>query len=163
MVSASPLSLAEKYNTLLLGLPIVKSYSLSRVTEVILNLFTYHYRYNYSYNQLDFSINISFYKKFQKERLFKSNLIHNILFWGLLLSCILYFSRTMIVMTIITLLTIYGYTIITTTTIRIGLVLLGCKSPKLSSSTTPSGNSMLYKLYFKVSLKRIIKIYPDSS
>lgn len=62
---------------------------------------------------------LSYYKRFQGETLFKSILIHNILLISLLISCFLYFSRTMIVMAVLALLTIYGYTIITRKTIKI--------------------------------------------
>ena len=60
-----------------------------------------------------------FYKKFQKERLFKDNLVHIVLVGVLLTSSILYFSRTMIIMAIVVILSIYGYTIITRKTIKI--------------------------------------------
>jgi hypothetical protein len=60
-----------------------------------------------------------FYKKFQKERLFQNNLVHTILVGVLLTSCILYFSRTMIIMAIVVILSILGYTIITRKTIKI--------------------------------------------
>lgn len=60
-----------------------------------------------------------FYKKFQKENLFSSKSIHYIILIPLFISCILYFSRTMIGMAIMALLTIYGFTIITRKTLRI--------------------------------------------
>lgn len=60
-----------------------------------------------------------FYKKFQNERLFSKRLHHKIVFYTLLFSCIMYLSRTMIVVAIIALLSIYGYTVITKTTIKV--------------------------------------------
>jgi hypothetical protein len=60
-----------------------------------------------------------FYKKFQKENLFPSKLTYYLILVPLLISCILYFSRTMIGMAIMSLLTIYGYTIITKRSLRI--------------------------------------------
>lgn len=66
-----------------------------------------------------------FYKKIQKESLFSSKLVHRIILVPLFLSCVLYFSRTMIVMAIMLLLTIYGYTIITKKALKIsGLLFL---------------------------------------
>ena len=66
-----------------------------------------------------------FYKKFQKENLFSSKLVHLIILCAILISCVLYFSRTMIVMSVMILLTIYGYTIITKMTLKItGFLLL---------------------------------------
>ena len=59
------------------------------------------------------------YKKFQGENLFQSKLNHRIVFWVLLISSILYFSRTMIVTAFLSILTIYGYTVIKPKTIKI--------------------------------------------
>lgn len=67
---------------------------------------------------------IAYYKKFQNEKLFASRLLHRTIFFTLFVSCILYFSRTMIVMAIMALLTIYGYTIITRKTLKISGFLL---------------------------------------
>lgn len=55
---------------------------------------------------------LGYYKKFQKESLFQSKLVHRIIFVSLLISTVLYFSRTMIVTAILALLTVYGFTII---------------------------------------------------
>ena len=55
---------------------------------------------------------LAYYKKFQNEDMFRSKIIYRTIFYALLVSCILYFSRTMIVMAILGLLTIYGYTTI---------------------------------------------------
>ena len=65
-----------------------------------------------------------FYKKFQKENLFSSKLIHFVILIPLLISSVLYFSRTMIVVAIMALLTIYGHTIITRKTLKISGFLL---------------------------------------
>lgn len=67
---------------------------------------------------------LMFYKKFQNEQLFNNKLVSKIIFISLLISSILYFSRTMIAMFLIVILTIYGYTILTKKTIKIGLGLL---------------------------------------
>jgi hypothetical protein len=82
-----------------------------------------------------------FYKKFQNEQLFRSRIVSNIIFISLLISCILYFSRTMIVMSLIIIFTVYGYTIITKKTIKIGLGLLGFVS-------------LLYVFLFSVNIQR---------
>ncbi len=54
-----------------------------------------------------------FYKKFQKTNLFQTRSKHYLFTAVITLSCILYFSRTMIVSAIILLMSIYGYTYIT--------------------------------------------------
>lgn len=56
---------------------------------------------------------LSFYKKLTKDNLFDNKLNYRIVFWVLLLSCILYLSRTMMVLAILLLLSINGYTKIT--------------------------------------------------
>jgi hypothetical protein len=60
-----------------------------------------------------------FYKKFQNDSLFKSQIQHFFFVVLLFTSNVLYFSRTMIVVAIILLITIYGYTIITKRGLRI--------------------------------------------
>ncbi|WP_298117753.1 O-antigen ligase family protein [Flavobacterium sp.] len=67
---------------------------------------------------------LSFYKKFENENLFQKRANHRILFWTILISSILYFSRTMIVTGFISLLSIYGYTVIKPKTIKIASILL---------------------------------------
>ncbi len=67
---------------------------------------------------------LAFYRKFQKEDLFASKLNHRILFCVILLSSILYFSRTMILTALIGILSIYSYTIVTAKTIKIISILL---------------------------------------
>lgn len=67
---------------------------------------------------------LAYYKKFQNDQLFQSKIIHKTIFGVLLTSSVLYFSRTMIVMAILTLLTIYGYTIINRKGLRIAALLL---------------------------------------
>ncbi|GAA4068365.1 hypothetical protein GCM10022389_11930 [Flavobacterium cheonanense] len=56
---------------------------------------------------------LSFYKKLTNDNLFDNKLNYRIVFWVLLLSCILYLSRTMMVLAILLLLSINGYTKIT--------------------------------------------------
>ena len=60
-----------------------------------------------------------FYKKFQNDTLFKNQFQHFFFVVLLFASNVLYFSRTMIVVAIILLITIYGYTIITKRGLRI--------------------------------------------
>jgi len=67
---------------------------------------------------------LAYYKKFQNDQLFQSKIIHKTIFGVLLTSSVLYFSRTMIVMAILTLLTIHGYTIINRKGLRIAALLL---------------------------------------
>ena len=67
---------------------------------------------------------LAFYKKFENENLFQKRANHRILFWTILISSILYFSRTMIVTGFISLLSIYGYTVIKPKTIKIASILL---------------------------------------
>jgi|UPI00047FC122 hypothetical protein len=67
---------------------------------------------------------LAYYKKFQKDQLFQSKILHRTIFGVLLTSSVLYFSRTMIVMAVLTLLTIYGYTIINRKGLRIAALLL---------------------------------------
>lgn len=62
---------------------------------------------------------LGFYKKFNGENLFENKFNFRFIFYILLLSCVLYFSRTMIVIAIILLLTVYGYTKITKTSIKV--------------------------------------------
>ncbi len=59
-----------------------------------------------------------FYKKFKTRKIFDENLYYIIIILIISLSVIAYFSRTMIVVAIITLITIYGYSIITLRTIK---------------------------------------------
>lgn len=65
-----------------------------------------------------------FYKKFEKENLFQNTLLRRILLFTIIISSVLYFSRTMFIMTFIALLTIYGYTTITIKTIKVISALL---------------------------------------
>ena len=59
-----------------------------------------------------------FYNFFQKVRLFENCLLARLILIVLLLSNVLYFSRTMIVVAIILLLSVYGYTVLNNKTIR---------------------------------------------
>ena len=60
-----------------------------------------------------------FYERFQNEPLFLKKNKQKIIFYILLVSCILYFSRTMVVVTVLMLLTIFGYTKITRKTLQV--------------------------------------------
>lgn len=62
---------------------------------------------------------LGFYKKFKGEDLFKSKFNFRLVFCILLLSCVLYFSRTMIVVSVILLFSIYGYTRLTTKSLKL--------------------------------------------
>lgn len=66
-----------------------------------------------------------FYKKLHNDKLFNKRIHHNVLLFLLSISCVFYFSRTMIVVAIILLLSIYGYTYITKKGLKaIGVVLV---------------------------------------
>jgi O-antigen ligase len=65
-----------------------------------------------------------FYKKFQNSNLFKNRTKHYLYATILTISCILYFSRTMIVVAIILLLSVYGYTYITRKGLKIIMVII---------------------------------------
>lgn len=66
-----------------------------------------------------------FYKKINKEKLFESRRNHQIICFVLMASNIFYFSRTMIGVFVILLLSLYGYTVITKKGLRImGIVIL---------------------------------------
>lgn len=60
-----------------------------------------------------------YYKKFEQDNLFNSALNYRLAIFFLLFSCVLYFSRTMIVTAIILFFSIKGYTLITTKSIKI--------------------------------------------
>lgn len=62
---------------------------------------------------------LGYYKKFQKESLFLRKANYNIILYSLLVSNILYFSRTMIVVAILLWISIHGYTKITKASIKI--------------------------------------------
>ena len=94
-----------------------------------------------------------FYKKFQNDTLFKNRFQHFFFVVLLFASNVLYFSRTMIVVAIILLITIYGYTIITKRGLRIiGVVIVSILvfygylfSIKISRNQ-PGLESFLYKV-----------------
>lgn len=109
---------------------------------------------------------LGYYKKFQKESLFFSKTNYNIIFCTLLISNILYFSRTMIVVAILLWLSIQGYTKITKTSIKIiGMltVLVLCFYVYLFSvkiDRDKSGmSSFLYKI--KIAPSEILKTKVD--
>ena len=94
-----------------------------------------------------------FYKKFQNDTLFKNQFQHFFFVVLLFASNVLYFSRTMIVVAIILLITIYGYTIITKRGIRIIgvvfvsiLVFYGYLFSIKISRNQPGLESFLYKV-----------------
>lgn len=67
---------------------------------------------------------LGFYSKFSKVPLFTSERIKNIIFFIIVLSCILYFSRTMVIVGILILLTYCGLTTLTKTTVKIYIGIL---------------------------------------
>ena len=94
-----------------------------------------------------------FYKKFQNDTLFKNQFQHFFFVVLLFASNVLYFSRTMIVVAIILLITIYGYTIITKRGLRIIgvvfvsiLVFYGYLFSIKISRNQPGLESFLYKV-----------------
>lgn len=94
-----------------------------------------------------------FYKKFQNDTLFKNQFPHFFFVVLLFASNVLYFSRTMIVVAIILLITIYGYTIITKRGLRIIgvvfvsiLVFYGYLFSIKISRNQPGLESFLYKV-----------------
>lgn len=66
-----------------------------------------------------------FYPRFCKEQLFRSSFLRRLILGIIMLSTILYFSRTMIIVFLLSLLTIYGFTRINKANIRVLLVLVG--------------------------------------
>lgn len=65
-----------------------------------------------------------FYKKFTGDKMFRNKRFNYIIFCTLILSCFFYFSRTMIVVIVLGVLTIYGYTIVNARNVKIFLGLL---------------------------------------
>lgn len=65
-----------------------------------------------------------FYKKFQEENLFRNKNNFVLIKYILIFSCILYFSRTMLICALMLMFSIKGYTKITTKTIKIVSILL---------------------------------------
>ncbi len=82
-----------------------------------------------------------FYKKFQREPLFEFSRNHKIIAFILVVSNIFYFSRTMIGVFVILLLSLYGYTIIT----RKGLKIMGITAVVVAA---------LYIYLFSVKIER---------
>ena len=64
-----------------------------------------------------------YYERFQHKKLFFNKLNHNIVVVVLVLSCLLYLSRTMMVVTLVLLFSIYNYTKITKKTIQLFVTL----------------------------------------
>lgn len=67
-----------------------------------------------------------FYTKFFNDKLFQQKFVHHIIFLTLFLSCILYLSRTMLIISVILLLAISGYLKITKKAIKIFLGIVLC-------------------------------------
>lgn len=67
---------------------------------------------------------LSFYNFFFSDRIFKNKQVSRIIFIILFFSCILYLSRTMLVISIILFLAVYGYLKITSRTIKVVSVIL---------------------------------------
>jgi hypothetical protein len=67
---------------------------------------------------------LGYYKKFQKEQLFEKRLHHRLIFLTLLVSCLLYLSRTMMIVSIIILLSVHGFTYITKATLKVAGILV---------------------------------------
>ncbi len=67
-----------------------------------------------------------FYTKFFNDKLFQQKFVHHIVFLILFLSCILYLSRTMLIISVILLLAISGYLKITKKAIKIFLGIVMC-------------------------------------
>jgi hypothetical protein len=66
-----------------------------------------------------------FYKKYQKEKLFENKLNTQIINLILTISCVLYFSRTMIIVALIIVFSVYKFTYITKKTLKyLGVLLL---------------------------------------
>lgn len=98
---------------------------------------------------------LGYYKKFQKENLFFSKTNHAIIFYSLLASNILYFSRTMIIVAIILWLSIQGYTRITKTTIKILgmlMVLILCFYAYLFSVKIERDKSGISSFFYKIKI-----------
>ena len=68
---------------------------------------------------------IGYYQRFQNEKLFVNKIFRNTVLFILLLSTIFYFSRTMMVVAIIMLLSIYGFTYITRKSIKLIVAIVG--------------------------------------
>ncbi len=62
---------------------------------------------------------LSFYYKHQDQKLFSNRLTEKLFFYLILASCVLYFSRTMLLIAIMLVFSFYGYTVITKKTIKI--------------------------------------------
>lgn len=96
-----------------------------------------------------------FYKKFTNALLFNSKLRNNTVTLILLASCILYFSRTMMAASVILLLSIYGYTIVTKNTLKIIgvlLLLVGMLYLYLFSVKIDRNGNSLESFFYKVKI-----------
>jgi hypothetical protein len=98
---------------------------------------------------------LGYYKKFQNESLFSRKTNYNIILYSLVLSNILYFSRTMIVVAILLWLSIQGYTKITKTSIKIlgmFMVLIVCFYAYLFSVKIDRDKSGMSSFFYKIKI-----------
>lgn len=109
---------------------------------------------------------LGYYKRFFSDELFTSKLKTKIIFIVIFLSCILYFSRTMIVVAIIIFLSIYGYTKITQKSVKIlfstviGIVLFyGYLHSVKIERNKPGLEAFLYKI--KIAPEELFKTKID--
>lgn len=112
---------------------------------------------------------LGYYKKFEKAPLFRRKLNHWILFTILLISNILYFSRTMIVVSVILFLSVYGYTVITRKSLKIIvaiifsiLVFYGYLFSVRIDRSNPGLESFLYKIKMAPAEVFVTKIDRDN-
>ena len=96
-----------------------------------------------------------FYKKYEGKKLFNSYLIRVFALGIISISCILYFSRTMIVIAVLMLVTIYGYTKITKRSIIMagtGVVLLSLLFVYLNNANIRRGKPGLEGFLYKIKM-----------
>lgn len=96
---------------------------------------------------------VFFTPKLFKEKLFKNNLYQNGIKFVLVASCFLYFSRTMIVVFGIIMLSIYGYTKLTIRSLKIigiGVILLGMFYAYLFSIKIDRSGTGLETFFYKI-------------
>ncbi len=96
-----------------------------------------------------------FYKRYEGKRLFNSSLFRVFALGIISISCILYFSRTMIVIAILLLISIYGYTKITKRSLvmaSIGIALLSLLFVYLNNANIRRGKPGLEGFLYKVKM-----------
>lgn len=109
---------------------------------------------------------MGYYQSFNKKKVFKSSFIYKFIFTTILLSCLLYLSRTMIVTAIILFLSVYGYfklTIKSFKIILIGLLSIGVFYTYLYSvkidRNKPGIEAFLFKI--KIAPEELLKTKID--